>query len=154
MSLLIYEYDEDNSQFLEISKNGVQSRPVQTNHNGTDGQVVEKKLFLRNDDSDFYYADIALQPTPARKVRVGDINFPEAFIRFKIIIKEEQPTQSEWLAVESGNQVFFDDIGTTDEADTSYKTFWIQIGISPGTRVGNINDVSIHLDAEENAIGA
>jgi hypothetical protein len=154
MSLLIYEYDEDNSEFLEISKNGLQSRPIQTTHNGTDGQVVEKKLFLRNDNEDYYYTSVIVYPIPSRKVRVGDINFPEAFIRYKMIIKDEQPTESEWLAIESGNQISFPGIGDTNTPDTSYKPFWVQVGIAAGTRVQTINDVSIHLEAEENAIGA
>lgn len=154
MSLFIYEFDEDNSEFLEISKNGLQTRPIQTTHNGTDGQVVEKKLYLRNDDSNSYYTNIRVKSIPARKVRVGDLNYPEAFIKYKIIIKDEQPTESEWLAVESGNEVVFADIGDTNGADTSYKPFWVQVGISPGTRVQTINDVSVNLEAEENAVGS
>ena len=154
MSLFLYEFDEDNSEFLEVSKNGLQTSPIQTTHNGTDGQVVEKKMFLRNDDTDSYYTNIRMSPVPSRKVRVDDINFPEAFIRYKIIIKDEQPTESEWLAIESGNEVGFENIGETSGADTSYKPFWVQVGISPGTRVQTINDVSLFLDAEQNAVGS
>lgn len=154
MALFVYEFDEDNSEFLEISKNGLQTRPIQTTHNGTDGQVVEKKLYLRNEDTDSYYTDITVSSIPQRKVRVNDINFPEAFINYKVIIKDEQPTESEWLAEESGNLVAFTDIGDTNGSDTSYKPFWIQVGISPGTRVQTINDVSLHMDAEENAVGS
>lgn len=154
MALFIYEFDEDNSEFIQISKNGLQTRPVQTTHNGTDGQVVEKKLFLRNDDILFYYTTVSLAPIPARKVRVGDINFPEAFLNYKIIVQDEQPTDSEWLAQESGNTGTFIDIGETGAGDTSYKPFWVQVGISPGTRVQTISDVSIHLDAESNAVGS
>jgi len=151
---MIYEFDEDNSEFNSISKNGLQTNPVQTTHNGTDGQVVERKLFLRNDDTNFYYSSVILVPLPARKVRVGDINYPEAFINFKVIVQDEQPTESEWLAQESGNTAIFNGIGDTNDGDTSFKPFWIQIGVSPGTRVQTINDISIHLDAEENAVGS
>lgn len=154
MALFVYEYDTDNSEFLEISRNGLQTKPIQTTHNGTDGQTVEQKLFLRNDDSGFYYTNVRLSPVPARKVRVGDINYPEAFIGFKIILKDEQPTESEWLAVESGNEVAFEDIGDTSNSNNSYTPFWIQVQISPGTRVQTINDVTLHLNAEENAVGS
>ncbi len=153
MALLIYEFDQDNSEFDAISKNGLQTNPVQTTHNGTDGQVVEKKLYLRNADANFYYTSVTLVGVPSRKVRVGDINFPEAFINFKMIVQDEQPTESEWLAQESGNQVVFADIGDTNDGDTSYKPFWLQIGIPAGTRVQTINDISVHLDSEENAVG-
>ena len=73
---------------------------------------------------------------------------------FKIIVQDNQPTESEWLAVESGNEAVFPNIGDTLLADTSFKPFWIQIGIPTGTRVRTINDVSIHLDSEENPLGS
>lgn len=152
MALFIYEFDEDNSEFLEISKNGFQTRPIQTTHNGTDGEVAERKLYLKNDEEVSYYNNIKMIPIPSRKVRVGDINFPEAFINFKIIIQDSQPTESEWLAVESGNEVLFDSIGDENGSDLSYKPFWVQVGISPGTRVQTITTVSLHLDAEANTV--
>lgn len=153
MSLDIYEYDSDNNQYLLISEDGLQTRPIQTTHDGTNGEVVEKKLFLRNDDELFYHNNIRLKPTPDSKVRVGDINFPEAFIGYKIIFKENQPSKSEWAAVQSGDEAFVTNIGTTDVPDTAYKPFWIQVAIPPGTRIGALRDVSIFLSAEENPIG-
>ena len=154
MALFVYQFDEDNSEFLEISKNGLQTNPIQTTHNGTDGQVVEQQLFLRNDDTGFYFTNIEMFPIPLRKVKVGDINYPEAFIRFKIIVQDEQPTESEWLAIESGNTINFDDIGDTNGGDDSYKPFWIQVGISAGTRVQTISDSSLHVEAESNTVGS
>lgn len=154
MSLDIYTYDADNSTYSKISKEGLQSNPIQTNHDGTNGETVEKKLYLKNDNANFYYNNISLFALPARKVRVGDINYPEAYIGFKIVEKDQQPTVSEWLAIESGNHAIFNAIGDTNLGDTAYKPFWIQVVIPPGTRVQTINDISIHLEAEENAVGA
>lgn len=153
MALSLYEYDKDNNQYLEISQNGLQTHPIQTTHNGTNGETVEKQLFIRNDDEDYYYTDIQLTPTPATKVRIGDINFPEAYIGYKIIIKDTQPTKSEWAAKQSGDQAIITNIGTTDLADTAYKPLWIQVTIPPGARIGALRDVSILLSAEENPIG-
>jgi hypothetical protein len=153
MSLDIYEYDSDNNQYLLISRDGLQNRPVQTTHDGTNGEVQEKKLFLRNSDDALYYSDITLQPSPESMVRVGDINFPEANIEYKIIFKENQPTKSEWAAVQSGDSAFQATVGTTDLADTAYKPFWIQVGVPPGTRIGALRGILIDLDSEENPIG-
>jgi len=153
MALFIYKYNEDNSEFIEISKNGAGTSPIQTTHNGTDGQVVEEKLYLKNDDQSLFFTNVELSATPPKMVRVGDINYPEAFINYKIIIQDEQPTESEWLAVESGNKVNFETIGTNQAADLSYKPFWIQVGIAPGTRVQTIDGVSLYLSAEANTIG-
>ena len=153
MSLALYEYDKDNNQYLAISQDGLQTSPVQTTHDGTNGEVVEKKLFLRNSNSNLYYNNIRLQATPASKVRVGDINYPEANIGYKIIFKETQPSKSEWASTQSGEYATYDNIGTTDVADTSYKPLWIQVSIPPGTRVGALRDVMLALDAEENPIG-
>lgn len=154
MALSLYEYDKDNNQYLEISQNGLQTRPIQTTHNGTNGEIVEKQLFLRNDNDNFYYLNVRLQATPANKVRIGDVNFPEAYIGYKIIIKNTQPTKSEWAATQSGDIATITNIGTTDLSDTSYKPLWIQVTISPGARIGALRDVGIQLLAEENPIGA
>jgi hypothetical protein len=153
MSINLYEYDKDNNQYLEISQNGLQSRPIQTTHNGTNGEIVERQLFIRNTNENFYYTNTMLTAIPATKVRVGDINYPEAYIGYKIIIKDTQPTKAEWAAAESGDTVNIINIGTTDLADTAYKPFWVQVNIPPGARIGALRDVSIELESEENPIG-
>ena len=152
--LNFYEYDEDNNTYIQKSEDGLQTNPIQTTHDGANGEVVEKKLFIRNTDNSVYYTAIRLQAKPDNKVRVGDINYPEAYIQYKIIVKETQPTKSEWASVQSGNEAIIDNIGTTDAADLSYKPLWIQATISSGTRVGAINDIYIQLLAEQNPLGA
>lgn len=154
MSLDVYNYDQDNSTYHKISENGLQSNPIKTSHNGTDGEIVEKKYYLKNDDANFYYDNIQLKAVPSRKVRVGDINYPEAFIGFKIIEKDDQPTENEWLAIESGNTAAFNSIGSSSEGDVSYKPFWIQVSIPVGTRIQTISDITINFTFEENAVGA
>jgi hypothetical protein len=153
MSLNLYEYDKDNNQYLRISEDGLQTRPIQTTHNGTNGEVVEKQLFLRNDNENFYFTGIKLTSLPSVKVRVGDVNYPEAYIGYKIIIKNAQPTKAEWASTQSGNTAILGSIGTTDLADTSYKPLWIQVIIPPGTRIGALRDVRIECEAEQNTIG-
>jgi hypothetical protein len=152
--LNIYEYDASNATYKVISQDGLQTSPVQTSHDGTNGEVVEKKLFLRNSNTDFFYTDVTLTPSPARKTRVGDIQYPEAFIGFKVIIQENQPTKGEWLATESGNTADMANIGTTSQGDNGYKPFWIQIEVPPGTRAQTISDISINVQADENPVGA
>lgn len=154
MSLSLYEYDKDNNQYLNISEDGLQTRPIQTTHDGTNGEVVEKQLFLRNSNDDFYYNNIKLTAVPSTKVKVGDVNFPEAFIGYKIIVKDTQPTKSEWASTQSGDDAIVPNIGTTNLGDTSYKPLWIQVTIPPGSRIGALRDVSLALTAEENPIGA
>ena len=152
MALDIYTFDDDTSNFVVHSKNGLLTNPVQTTHDGTNGEIVEKKLFLRNDDSNFFYSNLLLQPLPRTKTAVGDINFPEAFVTFKIIVQNEQPTENQWKSVASGSEVSFADIGATGSGDISYKPFWIFTSIPAGTRVGNISDVFIQLEGEENPV--
>lgn len=151
--LAIYEYDSLNNAYQKISKDGLQTRPVQTSHDGTNGEVIEKKLFIRADDVNFYYTTVVLTPYPARKVRVGDVQYPEAFVGFKIISGDAQPSANQWLAVSSGSSVDLADIGDTNAGDISYKPFWIQIEIPPGTRAQTINDIAINVQADENPVG-
>lgn len=153
MSLQLYEYDKDNNQYLATSENGIQTRPIQTTHDGVNGEVAEKKLYLRNSDDGFYFNSISLKATPDAKVRVGDANFNEAYIGYKIIFKENQPTKSEWAATQSGDAALIQSIGTTDASDTSYKSFWIQVNIPPGTAVGALKDIQLSLEADQHPIG-
>lgn len=153
MALDLYEFDQDNNQYVKVSQNGLQTSPIQTSHDGTNGEVVEKKIYVRSDDTAFYYTNLQLKGTPARKVRVGDQNYPEAFIGLKLSAGDTQPTRNEWLAIESGNVMELDDIGDSNAGDNSYKPFWVQVNIPTGTRVQTIVDVSINVEADENPVG-
>lgn len=149
----IYEYDSDNNSYRVISKDGLQTSPIQTSHDGTNGEIIEKKLYLRNDNTDFFYTDISLTPYPARKTRVGDLQYPEAFIGFKIFVQENQPTKNEWASVVPGASASMADIGNNDAGDNGYKPFWVQIEIPSGTRAQTISDVAINVQADENPVG-
>jgi hypothetical protein len=46
-----------------------------------------------------------------------------------------------------------DDIGDSNAGDNSYKPFWVQVNIPPGTRVQTVVDVSINVEADENPVG-
>jgi hypothetical protein len=152
MALDVYTFNTDTSNFEKHSKNGLLTDPVQTTHDGTNGETVEKKLFLRNDDTNFFYTNLTLQPLPQTKTAVDDINFPEAFVTFKIIVQNEQPTENQWKSVASGSVVTFPDIGATGSGDDSYKPFWILTAVPAGTRVGNLNDIFIQLNGEDNPV--
>jgi hypothetical protein len=152
MAIGLYEYDVNNSQYVEHSRNGILTNPVQTTHDGTNGEVAEKKLYLRNDNAAFYYSNMTIQPLPLTKTGVGDINYPEAFVTFKIIVQEEQPSANQWRSVQSGSEVTFPNIGVVGSGDTNYKPFWIQTSVPAGTSVQNISDISIHLEGEENPV--
>jgi len=148
----IYEYDVNNNTYIRHSENGVLTNPVQTTHDGTDGEVVEKKLFLMNDDAGLYYSNLTLQPLPLTRTGVGNINYPEAYVSFKIIVQDLQPTANQWKSVQSGQAVIFPAIGSVGSPDTSYKPFWIQTSIPAGTGIQNISDISLHLEGEENSV--
>lgn len=154
MSLDLYEYEKDNVQYLKISQEGSQTRPIQTTHNGTNGEVVEKQIFIRNENQNFYYTNVRLTPYPPEKVKIGSSEYPEANIGYKIKVKSTQPTKDEWDAIKSGDTAVIPAIGTTDSSDNLYKSVWIQVSVPPGTRIGALRDISIECDAEENPIGA
>jgi hypothetical protein len=150
--LKIYSYDVDNNLFVEHSQNGLFTNPIQTVHNGTLGEIVEKQLFLKSDDAGFYYSNLTLQALPLSKTAVDDINYPEAFVNFKIIVQNGQPTETQWKSTASGSLVVFADIGSVGNPDLSYKPFWIQVSIPSGVRVQNINDISVNVAGEESPV--
>lgn len=152
MAIQIYTYDSDNSEYVEHSQNGLFTDPIQTSHDGTDGEIVELQLYLANDNINFYYNNLTLQALPLTITGVNNINYPSAFVSFKIIVQNTQPTASQWASVASGALTTFPDIGSVGNGDTGYKPFWIQTGVPSGTAVQNITSISINLQGEENSV--
>jgi len=148
----IYRYDEDNNAYLIVSKNGLQTAPIQTTHNGTTGETTVQQLYLKSDSSLYWYEDITLQPIPESAVKVGASAYPEAYISFKILVQGTMPTDDQWKNTASGAITDFYDIGSLHLGDTNLHTFWIQINIPAGTPPGTLTHVSIRLSRTENPV--
>lgn len=151
--LKIYSHDEGNSEFIPHSKNGLFTAPIKTSLNGSQGESEEKKLYIRNSDSNTYFTAVDITGAPAARVRVGDPAYPEANIGVKLLLKDTEPSENEWLAVEAGNTITIDEVGDINTADTSYIPFWVKIELPPGTPVQNIADVKLHAEFLSSPLG-
>lgn len=152
--LKIYTFDEANNEFVPHSKNGLFTAPIKTSLNGSQGESEERKLFVRNSDANTYFTAVTIKGAPSTRVRVGDPAYPEANITLKLILKDTQPSENEWLAVESGNEIVVDNIGDTDNADNGYIPFWMYLALPSGTPVQNIADIKLNTTFLSSPLGA
>lgn len=111
---------------------GDMSNPIVLVADGTKGEAVTSRLFLHNDDISKYYTNIKLWAE----------NIPSNW-SVKLLIKQDMPTETEWAAVSSGNQVIFSQIGSQAAPDLDYHPFWIRWKIPPNTPIQTILNVKL-----------
>ena len=142
--LYIYEDSE-----LKSNDNSFSS-PIVFNPNGDFGDVIEKKLIIRNDDSNKYYTSVTIQSTPSELTSRGNPSYPNAPFKVKIKIQETQPTKSEWDLIEAGANSTTFSIGTSVLADTNDHGFWVRLETPANLRVGEIRSIKLRLNYTEN----
>jgi len=159
--LKIYTYDAEGSAFLPLSE-GDFTKPAVTTHNGTDGEVIVQKLYLRNDDANSYYKSVSLTHGPAAQVSPANTNK----FSFLLLSGDREPTADEWASVTSGNALtsvldplvpetgnpqnfHFPEIGTSSAADLNYYPFWRRVSVPRGTPIRNHTTIKLVLTNEE-----
>ena len=143
--LNVYQYDEYTESYVAHSEGGAQTNPVRTLHNPRELAVVEKKLFVSNDNPLKYYTGVTLKFLPVALTLSNSNGF-----EYKILQSDAQPSAAEWAAVLSGNVVTIGGIGDSDAADQSFVAFWIQISLPRSTTQATYTNVNInvHYDTE------
>lgn len=109
-----------NEEYEEITD------PLRTVHNGKAGGAEYLKVLIKNDDPTVYYTNVIVTYS-------NDLNDDYGLEgtsgwSVKMIGGSLQPSEQEWDAVQSGESILLNDIGTASEADTStYRIFWIRV---------------------------
>jgi len=150
MSLAIYYKDEED-QFVQVSE----STPINTIHNGRTGDIKTIQLFVRNDDPDEWYSNVRIRPVDLVDANpYGDIGYTETGWGVKLNYSEFEPSTSEWNDLRWGADFIIDAIGSNDEADLSYHSFWYYITCPPNEDVKIKTDIVIDVSFTENMVGA
>ena len=145
MSLNIYEQTGPSS-FKQFSKDAEQLNPVHTTHNGREGEVVERLLFLRNNDISLFYTNITLQPFDGQ----GDDDTIEVVTGWAVKLNpgSQQPTENEWDAITPGSSINMSGVGAPSAGDDStFFPFWYRIKVPRFTRVQNKTDIAVRIRA-------
>lgn len=125
--------------------------PIITTHDGVLGEVVETKLFVRNEDVTEYYEDITVAPVSKTSPdeTIGTANGHGVKLR----VGGTQPTESEWGAIDHGNSISFSDLGTSGSGDIStYLAFWYRVETPAGSPADNKENIVLRLFYTANAV--
>ena len=124
--------------------------PVITTHDGVLGEIVEIKLFVRNDDSTEYYTNIVV--TPVSKTVPDDTIGTASGHGVKLSAGSTQPTEAEWEAIDYGDAITLSDIGSLGAGDDStYLGFWYRVEVPAGTPADNKENIVLRLSYTANA---
>jgi len=128
--------------------------PIITTHDGVLGEVVETKLFVRNDDSTEYYTSVSVIPVSLDSP--SDVTGTATGHGAKLLSVsaiDDQPTESEWDVVDYASSMSLDDIGSALAGDTStYLPFWYRIECPAGAQADNKENVVLRLSYTANAV--
>lgn len=139
-------YDEADPT-TDFSVSGVFTNPLSFSVDGQTGATIARKLYLRNDDANFYYYNIQVQPT----VNSGtDIVTGANGFSWKVLAGNTEPTEIQWGTVVAGAVTDLADIGSLGNGDiTTYLPFWLRIDVPAGVDVQVFQNISLEIIYEE-----
>lgn len=129
--LLIYDTNKDKPIPISTS---AQNNPVIISVNGKDGDIIEKKLFIRNKSSRRWFQGVVIS-----MVREEPQNFGVKILLYKPKNENDKPTIQNWNN-DGANTIIWEQIGSSIGADTKYHPFWIRVETTKGI------DAEISLD--------
>jgi len=131
-----------------VSKDDTFTNPLLLSMDGKIGGVLQKKVYLRNDDAARSYINIQVTP-----VYAGDPDFIDNSqgISWKLISGDVQPTDDSWaLVTSSPNTIVMGDIGTLTVSDTTtFLPFWIRTVIPRFTDIQTIRGIKLTVVSDE-----
>lgn len=118
--------------------------PIITTHDGTLGEVVETRLFVRNDDVAEYYTNISV--VPVSTTSPSDIIGVATGHGVKLRVGATQPTEAEWEMIDYGEGILIEDIGEEGAGDIStYSPFWYRVECPAGATADNKDNIILRV---------
>lgn len=140
MALALYESVDSATEY---SSGGLYTDPLIVSLDGRTGGVVEKLLYVRNDDVTREYSSITLSFNQSG----GSISYVDGSSGFSMKAKagSTHPTPAEWVTISADNTVSLADISDT----ATYLPVWVRFEFPPKISVQHISNVSIKFSATE-----
>ncbi len=132
--------------------------PIVTTHDGVLGEVVEIKLFIRNDDPTEYYDGITVLPVsktvPDDTIGTVSGHGVKLYRRGTLSTDlQPQPTEAEWETIDYGNSISLPSIGISGSGDTyTYLAFWYRVEVPAGAPADNKENIILRLSYTASAI--
>lgn len=151
MGLKIYDEVKPDSFF---STGGTFENPLSLSFNGTSGEIIQKRYYVRNDDANYYYEGITIQPVDNGDNIVDGTGVTEGFM-WQLIAGDQQPLEAQWdpEITEPGASIVLGDIGSSSDGDIrSYIPFWLRITIPRGVAIKSYQGVTLKISASEGLV--
>ena len=135
----------------ELSADGERTKPFSISFEGTAGGTKEVKLYVRNDDSLFYYTgiELGLEDLAASSHIDGTLTG----FSWKLSAGDLKPTLNDWAHITAGDDISLSNLGSSGTPNTStYLPFWLQITVPANTSIQTIDTISFVLTATESSI--
>lgn len=135
-------YDEDKVAYGSLATVGPfesgRQGPHRTFIDGRLGGAHEQVIYIRNDDANNYYTSITLGYEHDNYADLGEFGATGWGVKF--LYGERRPTEAEWDAVSSGEDISVPNIGDTSAGDTTtYHPVWIRV-YCPGNAAAHIRE--------------
>lgn len=142
MSLKIYEKPDSATAF---SVSGLYTNPLAVTVDGATGQTLEKRYYIRNDNSSFTYSGISVSSVDnsGKHLTDGTIGFS-----WKLSGGDARPLEAEWDTLAAGNSTVISGISNI----TTFLPFWLRIEIPRAVRVQSFDTVVLRLTATETIV--
>lgn len=145
----IYERPDPATAFTVSGDFG---NPFSSAFDGITGETIEKKLYLRNDDSLYHYENISIQPIDSGD-NIVDGSGATAGYSWKMYAGDQQPLEEQWQLTDAGNQITLSDIGAPGTPDTStYLPFWVRIQVPRGAPVNSYSGVALRISFDQSSV--
>ncbi len=144
MGLLIYESANPSAAF---SATGLFTNPLVKVFDGVTGSIVDRRYFVRNDDSARSYSNSTLQPTLVTGNNIFD---GTSGFEWKLIVGDKQPLEEQWGLVTPGNSIIIPDIGTALLSDTvTFEPFWLRMIVPRGAAIKSYSGITLNIAGTE-----
>lgn len=144
MGLLIYDTPEPSAYF---SADGLFNNPLLNAFDGVLGGTVNRRLYVRNDDSAKSYTGITLAPVLIEGYNI--INGSNGY-GWKLMVGETQPLDEQWSLISFANTISIPNIGTALVSDTAtYMPFWLRMIVPAESPVASYSNVKLRLNYTE-----
>jgi hypothetical protein len=132
----------------ELSTESTFEKPFSLTFDGRTGGVKQAKLYIRNNDAQFYYENIKVGLSDSGPESIID-QPAEGFV-WKLAAGDVQPTENDWKNTAAATIVDLENIGGAGNPDTStFLPFWVFVQIPPGLDVQTFDTVKFTLTADE-----
>lgn len=151
MGLKIYEEASPSTAF---STEGSFDNPMSHAFNGTTGEVVEKRYYIRNDDPTRWYSNITVQPVVSSGDNiVNGSGSTEGFL-WKVLAGDSKPLEEQWELKAPGEAVSLGaNIGSGSAGDTTtYLPFWLRIQVPPNAPIASYQGVVLKIQSTEGIV--